>query len=107
MIGNQQEVSLPGAAACNSTTIEVVDMQPIVTINKERMAEQGKEIYQRIKDQLEPKYKGKIVAIEVESGDDFLGENTIEVSTKAKKKHPDKVFYFVKVGYRAVSNHHW
>lgn len=77
-------------------------MRPIVTFNKEAFADKGEEIYQGLKGQLEPKYKGKIVAIEIESGDYFLGKNSIEALTKAKKKHPDKLFYFVKVGYRAV-----
>ena len=52
--------------------------------------------------QLEPRYTGKIVVIDAESGDYFLGENLHEANEKARKKYPNNVFYAVKVGYPAV-----
>lgn len=75
----------------------------IWTFDPNRLVEQGEEIYQKqLKDKLEPDYRGQIVAIEVDSGDYFLGRNVIEATDKAKAKHPDKYFYVVKVGFRAV-----
>ena len=71
-------------------------------IDKMAMAEKGWAIYQRIKDALEPQHKGEIVAIEVDSGDYFLGRTTVEAGERARKKYPDKVFYFIRVGFRAV-----
>ena len=74
----------------------------IYQINREEFGSKGDEIYEKIKPLLEPKYKGEIVAIEVESGDYFLDETVIEAWQKAKVEHPDKVFYFVRIGYPVV-----
>jgi hypothetical protein len=74
----------------------------VYQINREEFGSKGDEIYEKIKPLLEPEHKGEIVAIEVESGDYFLGETVIKAGQKAKGKHPDKVFYFVRVGYPVV-----
>jgi ABC-type sugar transport system substrate-binding protein len=57
----------------------------------------GEMIYQRIKDRLKGK-EGKIVAIDVESGDFFLGDNVVEASRAGRAKYPHKEFYFKRVG---------
>jgi hypothetical protein len=77
-------------------------MDGIYQINREEFGSKGDRIYEKIKPLLEPEHKGEIVAIEVESGDYFLGETVIRAGQKAKKKYPDKVFYFVRVGYPVV-----
>jgi hypothetical protein len=38
------------------------------------------------------------VAIEVESGNYFVGETMTEADAKAREKYPDRVFYIVRVG---------
>jgi hypothetical protein len=61
--------------------------------------DEGKEIYRRkLKKKLEPKYNGKIVAIEVESGKYFIGDTLGEAGEKAKAAFPDKIFFFMRVG---------
>ena len=75
----------------------------IRTVNKNELVAQGQKIYDAfLQEKLEPEYKGKVVAIEVESGDYFLGESVVEAAKKAREKHPEKLFYFAKVGYRAM-----
>lgn len=60
-------------------------------------------IYQRyLRDRLSRKYRGKIVAIEVKSGDYFIGEDEIEAYDKARAKHPGDTFCFLRIGYRAT-----
>ncbi len=60
---------------------------------------EGEEIYRRkLKKKLEPKYNGKIIAIEVESGKYFLGDTEIEATQKARAAFPDKIFFFMRVG---------
>ena len=56
----------------------------------------------KLKPKLEQKYKGRIVAIEVESGDYFLGRTPLEAVEKGRKVHPHKLFYVIRVGHRAV-----
>ena len=70
-------------------------------IDKERFAEKGEAIFRSVEDKLMAEYKGKIVAVEIDSGDYFLGRTHSEAMDKAKKKHPDKIFYLARVGARA------
>jgi DNA helicase TIP49 (TBP-interacting protein) len=78
-------------------------MDTIRTVNKNELVAQGQKIYETLlQEKLEPEHKGEVVAIEVESGDYFLGESVVEVAKKARLKHPEKLFYFAKVGYRAM-----
>jgi guanylate kinase len=54
---------------------------------------------------LQNKFKGnkrKIVAIKVDSGDYFIGEDELEAAQKAKSKFADKVFVFFRIGYPPV-----
>ena len=41
-------------------------------------------------------------AIEVDSGDYFLGTRMIEAVDKAEAKYPDKLVYIVRIGFRAA-----
>lgn len=73
-----------------------------------RLPEAGEEIYERkLKKKLEPKYNGKIIAIEVETGKHFIGDTLNEADDKAKAHFPDKVFYFKRVGFKAVYKKRW
>ncbi len=63
------------------------------------IVESGKELYYRLKPQLEKKYsKGDYVSFEVESGKYFVGKTSIEALHKAKRKYPHKQFYLAQVG---------
>lgn len=75
------------------------DMEtPVVVADAREIATKGKQIYQRLQAELEEKYLGRFVAIEVESGDYFVGDTLTEADAKAREKHPDQVFYVVRVG---------
>ncbi len=67
-----------------------------------RFHARGKRLYQRLKPKLEPRYRGWILAIEVESGEYLLGKDELAVALKAVKKFPGKKFSFFRVGYPAV-----
>ena len=71
--------------------------------DKKAFAQEGKRIYrQKYAKKFEPTEKGKIIAIEIESGDSFIGDSTVAAILKAKKKYPNKIFYLMRVGYDAV-----
>jgi hypothetical protein len=46
--------------------------------------------------------KGKIMAIEVDSGDYFIDSTVVKAITLAQKKYPEKKFYLKRVGSKAV-----
>jgi hypothetical protein len=67
-----------------------------------RLQTKGERQYQRLKATLEPRYKGQIVAIEVDSGQYVVGDDELRVALKAVKRFPGKKFSFIRVGYPAV-----
>lgn len=72
-------------------------------LDREAFAEKAMAIYNRkYRKHLEAKERGKVVAIEVESGEVFIGRTVLEAAMKARKKFPDRLFYFIRVGYPAV-----
>ncbi|GEM_PF-2377791 len=70
-----------------------------------RVAKKGKRLYlTKLKALLEPAHWGMFVAVEADSGDYFLGEEMGEAITKARAKHPDKLVYIARVGFRAAAS---
>lgn len=69
------------------------------TIDPDSLATQGETLYtQRIKAIVEPAHIGEYIAIEVESGDYFLGSTLVEAATRARTAYPDRRFHFIKIG---------
>ena len=65
----------------------------------------GDEIYERdIKPQVEDAYHGKIVAIDVDSGDYAIGDTVSDASKRLRKRLPDADVWSVRVGYQTLRN---
>ncbi len=60
---------------------------------------QANMLFERINKELTPKYKGKIVALEVESGSYYIGNTEIDAYRIAIKKYPGKKFIFKRIGF--------
>jgi len=77
---------------------------PIISqqIQLQQFTTKGREIYKTLQKNLESQYWGKIVAIDVETGDYFLGDTVIEAGKEGRKKYPQKIFHFIRVGFPAV-----
>jgi hypothetical protein len=65
---------------------------------REGFIAKGKEVYEKLKDDLEPAHDGEIVAIDPETGDHFLGKTLNEADERAFAKRPDQWLYFVRIG---------
>lgn len=65
----------------------------------QKITQEGTKIYEDVKSKYEPQQNGKYLAIEVESKDVYLADDSIEAVQTAKKEHPDKIFYVVKIGF--------
>jgi hypothetical protein len=66
-------------------------------------AEKGKAIYEReLKKILEPKFNGKIVCIDYDTKEFFIGRDVDSAMQKAAKKYPNKIFFLTKVGAPAL-----
>ncbi|MBI4145881.1 hypothetical protein HY489_00930 [Candidatus Woesearchaeota archaeon] len=61
------------------------------------ISSKANKIFEKIKKNLKG-YEGKIIAIEVDSGDYFVGEDVLDAYEQGVKKHPGKEFFFKRVG---------
>jgi len=78
-------------------------MGEVKYLDKDEFTERGKSVYKLLKPKLEKKFKGKVIAIEVDSGDYVIGSDELDAALKAQKKFPHKIFTFIRVGYPAVN----
>ena len=58
-------------------------------------------IYEQIKSKLLGQ-EGKIVAIDTDTGDFFIGNSVIDAYEKGHRKYPIKEFFFKRIGHKAV-----
>ncbi|MEK7631933.1 MAG: hypothetical protein AAB445_03655 [Patescibacteria group bacterium] len=68
----------------------------------QQIAEKGAAIYEKVKVQFEPQDNGKFLAIDIDSEKVYLGTTSAEALELARKSHPEKVFYVVKVGFESA-----
>ncbi len=69
----------------------------------QRLARHGERLYRaKLKKILEPEHSGEYVAIEVESGDYFLGQSDVEALQRAEAHYPNKKFHLIKIGFPAA-----
>jgi hypothetical protein len=70
---------------------------------KEEHARRGTQIYeQRVRSQVEAGNEGKIVAIDVDTGDFQLADDTLTASERLLARRPDAQIWCVRIGYPAV-----
>jgi clan AA aspartic protease len=67
--------------------------------NIQRIAEEGAKIYESIRPQYEPAQNGKFLAIDIDTKDVYTGTTSSEAVELARRAHPNKVFYVVKIGF--------
>lgn len=67
------------------------------------IAERGETLYREVlKSRLEPQENGKFIAIDIESGEYFLGDDALTAMTAAHEKYPAKLFHLMRVGFSAA-----
>jgi len=59
-------------------------------------------LFSKINKDLSPKYKGKIVAIDTDSGKYFIGDSELDAYKKATKQLPKKQFVFKRIGFSST-----
>ncbi|MCI2430716.1 hypothetical protein LM602_03905 [Candidatus Acetothermia bacterium] len=67
-----------------------------------KQAAKARRLYRRLESRLLPEHRGQVVAIEIESGAYVVGDDELEVARQAQAQFPDKLFYFFRIGERAV-----
>jgi len=68
----------------------------------EAFARDAEEYYERhLRASLEPEHHGDYLVLDVESGDYEVDADEMAAIDRARAKHPDRVFYILRVGYPA------
>jgi peptide subunit release factor RF-3 len=71
--------------------------------SKEELARRGQELYESgIRQQVETGNEGKIVAINIETGEYEVGETVIAATNRLFERNPDAQPFGIRIGHRAV-----
>lgn len=69
----------------------------------EEIARRGDEIYERdLRPLLEPDHFGRIVAIDIQTGDHAVADTALEASRDLRRRQPDAEVWLVRIGHRAL-----
>ncbi|MBE9059839.1 hypothetical protein [cf. Phormidesmis sp. LEGE 11477] len=73
--------------------------------SKEELARRGLELYESsIRQQVEAGNEGKIVAIDIETGEFEVDENVIPATNRLFEQYPNAQPWVIRIGYRAVDH---
>ena len=73
--------------------------------SKEEFARRGNEIYEtHVKPQVEEGNYGKLVAIDIETGDFEVADDLVTVSKRLSARLPDSQIWVVRIGHLAVDH---
>jgi hypothetical protein len=71
--------------------------------SKEELAQRGQELYESgIRQQVEVGNEGKIVAIDIETGEFEVDETVVLATNRLFERLPDAQPWIIRIGYRAV-----
>ncbi|NEP19237.1 MAG: hypothetical protein F6J97_20465 [Leptolyngbya sp. SIO4C1] len=71
--------------------------------SKEELARRGQELYvSQIQQQVEAGNEGKIVAIDIETGNFEVAENVLPATNRLFERNPDAQPWVIRIGHRAV-----
>jgi len=79
-----------------------MDTVRITKYSPDELAAKGEDIYNKIRNKMEEKYRGLFIAIEADSGDYTIAQSPMEAVDKAREKHPESIFYVKRIGYRVA-----
>jgi hypothetical protein len=69
----------------------------------EDIARRGKECYASLREQVEVSSNiGKLIAIDLETGDYEIGEDLLVISHRLKSRHPNAEMWAERIGFNAV-----
>jgi hypothetical protein len=76
---------------------------PQPSYTPEEVARRGRELYETsIREKVEAGNQGKVIVIDIESGDYEIDPDHLTAAERALAKNPDAVLYATRVGFRAL-----
>jgi len=75
-------------------------MTPAMKYTPDEICRRGEEIYQQhIRPNVESQHKGKLLLVDIESGDYEIDEDDAEATERLLSRKPNAVLYGLRVGY--------
>jgi hypothetical protein len=66
----------------------------------DEIVKRGKELYERdIRSKVEEGNKGKILMIDIETGEYEIDDNPLDAAERARARHPDAALFAMRIGY--------
>lgn len=66
------------------------------------VSKKGWKVLEALSQELAKEHFGRFIAIEIDSGEYFIGGTALEATRKAQAKHPGKIFFLGRIGYRTA-----
>lgn len=66
------------------------------------ITKRGQKVLEAVSQELEKTDFGRFIAVEVYSGEYFIGDSVIEATRKARARHPGRIFFLGRIGYRTA-----
>jgi hypothetical protein len=73
---------------------------PSPRYSRDEFSRRGHELYEHIRPQVEEGNRGKVVAIDIESGAYEVAADTLSASRRLRSRHPDAQTWCVRIGYQ-------
>ncbi len=70
--------------------------------DKTESASRGRELYESIRPQVEASHHGEVVAIDLDSGEYEVANDTITAAHRLRDRRPDARAWFVRIGYEVL-----
>jgi len=70
--------------------------------NTRLIGKKGRQIFRELSPEFVENHRGEFMAIDVDSGEWFLGKTGLEATKKARDKYPGKVFFLGRIGHQAT-----
>ena len=68
----------------------------------EAIVARGEEIYQHLRDELEPRYNGQFFVVDIQTEDYEIAGEDLVATERLLAKHPDAVTYGLQIGFGAA-----
>ena len=73
-----------------------------ISRDNNEMGEKAEQLYARLRNRIEtPENIGKLIVMEVESGDYEIDDKGIELSLRLQARHPGLKLYALRIGYKS------
>ncbi len=96
-----QTFNIPKPAKAGLSNLPSADYVP-PRISPEEIGQRGEALYAPLRTEAEANHYGKFLSIDVETGEQAIGDTSQQAYNQILSRRPDAMLYMLRVGYRAT-----